>query len=249
MRKDDKLIQHIILSVFLISLCSGCGLAYKVLLGVDSTPSWKVDQEIAIQAKKYNIPAEYSLVLDTAVYYKRLKSIYKNLFKELEISEQDSAEYFNLETVLKDDTQPVQFRLFDKNGFEIFKIVNCYIDPPIPMDWNVDHCFDTFPPSLEIESLNSHYFDLDFLLANSSPLDKNKASIGDLPQVDYYGVILWNDFFKRPSKKLIKTIGKTSEDWDESVLLIYINNQNAYLWQVMDSKTKEEVKKALEELL
>ncbi len=238
----NKLAKYIILPVFLIPLITGCGFAYKVLLGVDSTPNWKLENEIVKQAKKYNIPNEYNLVLDTADYYNGLKSIYNNLFKELNVSEKDSSEYFKLKKVLKDDTQPVQFRLFDNNGIEIFKIVNCYVDPPIPMNWNVDGCFDAFPPKTKIESLNSHFFDLDFLLSNSSSIDQSKLTLNDLPQSDYYGIIMWNDFFKRPSKKLIKTVKNKIQESDETIVLIYVNNQNAYLWQVMDSKTKEEVK-------
>lgn len=228
--------------ILLIPLISGCGLAYSVLLGVGTTPDWNFDKEIRKQADKYNIPSEYNFVMDTASYYQGLGNIYQGLFDELPISEKDSVAISKFNKVLKDDTQPVQFRLFDNTGTEIFKIVNCYVDPPIPMNWNVDGCFDTFPPKIAIETLNVHNYDLAFLLSNASSLNQSKVTLNELPQANYYGVIIWNGFFKRPSKKLIKTVRKNLQKTDESVVLIFINNQNAYLWQVMDSESKERVK-------
>ena len=47
--------------------------------------------------------------------------------------------------VANDDVQAVQFRLFDKKGDEIFKLVNCYIEI-LPIDWNYEKCLETFPP-------------------------------------------------------------------------------------------------------
>ncbi len=237
----NKLVSLLFIS-FLTFLVSSCGLTYKVLLGVDTTPSWNTDDEITKQAKKYKIPLKYNFVLDTANYFNGLRNIYEKVFKDLDISNQDSSEFFNLKTALKDDTQPVQFRLFDNKGTEIFKIVNCYVDPPIPMNWNVDGCFDSFPPRTSIQTLNIHNYGLDFLLSHSSLLDQDKLTINKLPKANYYGVIIWNDFFKRPSKHLIKTVKKYIQESEESIVLIYINNQNAYLWAVMDSKNKEKVK-------
>ncbi|MDD2634569.1 MAG: hypothetical protein PHW82_03625 [Bacteroidales bacterium] len=241
-----NLLKSIIFCLILIPFLSSCGVVYSVLLGVDTTPNWKSDKEISKQAKRYKIPDEYNLTLDTAAYYTGLSEIYSSREKELTIIETDSSEYFAFKRVLKDDTQPTQFRLFDKNGIEIFKIVNCYIDPPIPMNWNIKGCFDTFPPSLDIVSLNTHNYDLNFLLKSSSRSDDTKIALIDLPQSDYYGVILWNDFFRRPSRKLIKTVRKFIEDSDQSVHLIFIHNQNAYLWQVMGSEAQEKVKNALQ---
>ncbi|HKL40906.1 MAG TPA: hypothetical protein VJ894_09510 [Cryomorphaceae bacterium] len=241
--------KRFLLFLLLLPMITGCGLLYQVLLGVDSTPEWKSDKEVEKQAKKYNIPSDYNLVLDTAKYYHGLSEIYSDKAEELNITKKDSSRYSKLNKALKDDTQPAQFRLFEKNGTEIFKIVNCYLDPPIPMNWNVNGCFDEFPPKTDIESLNSHNYDLQFLLNHANTLDQKKLSLAELPDSDYYGVILWNDFFRRPSRKLIKTVREYIEDSDQSVHLIYINNQNAYLWQLMDSETRERVKIALQEYL
>lgn len=234
--------KYILVVILLIPLISGCGLAYRVLLGVDPKPDWNSDKEIRKQAKNYNIPSEYNFVMDTASYYEGLTNIYQNLFDELPISEKESLTLSKFNKVLQDDAQVVHFRMFDNTGAEIFKIVNCYVDPPIPMNWNVDGCFDTFPPKIGIETLNTHNYDLVFLLSNASSLSGTKVTLNELPQANYYGVIIWNEVFKRPSKKLIKTVRKNLHKTDESVVLIFINNQNAYLWQVMDSESKEKVK-------
>lgn len=239
-------LKIICISLLLLQLLSGCGLAYKVLLGVDSRPNWNTNKQINRQAKRYKIPAEYNLILDTAVYYKGLKEIYTLKKKELTITDKDSSAYFALKAVYKDDTQPTQFRLFDKEGIEIFKIVNCYVDPPMPMNWNVDGCFNAFPPKIDIASLNEHNYDLNFLLQSSSTMDKRKITLPDLPKSNYYGVIIWNDFFQRPSRKLIKTVRKYVARSGQSVQLVFINNQNAYLWQEMDSKNREKVKAYLQ---
>lgn len=234
--------KYTVIIILLIPLISGCGPIYRVLLGVDTTPGWNSDKEIRKQAKNYNIPNEYNFVLDTASYYEGVVSISQNLFDELPISEKDSLSLSKFNRVLQDDLQLVHFRMFDTTGTEIFKIVNCYVDPPIPMNWNVDGCFDTFPPKIDIETLNTHNYDLAFLLSNASLLDQRKVTLNELPQANYYGVIIWNEVYKRPSRKLIKTVRKNLQKTDESVVLIFINNQNAYLWQVLDSESKERVK-------
>jgi len=231
----------------IIPLLTCCGLTYRVLLGVDSTPNWNTKKVMVKRAKKLNIPEEFNLVLDTAVYYKGIKEIYKEIQDSLKSSPNDSLEYFLSKEAFKDDTQPVHFRLFEKEGKEVFKIVNCYVDPPIPMNWNVKGCFDQFPPKIDIINLNAHYFDLNFLLGVSSRLNGDKLTLNDLPEADYYAVILWNDFMKRPSKQLIRLIQHYVQDQSESIQLIYINNQNAYLWEIMEDKYKKEVIKGYEE--
>lgn len=241
--KMKKSTRYFTLFLLLAPFVTGCRLAYRVILGVDSTPEWETEKAITQQAKRYGIPDDYSLVMDTAVYFQKLNSIYSNLSPELQISGKDSSGYFKLKKALKDDAQPTQFRLFDKNGTEIFKIVNCYIDPPVPMNWNVNGCFDHFPPRLDIESLNAHHYNLDFLLSISGRMNKEKITLSDLPDADYYGVILWNDFLQRPSGKLIKTVKDYIKRSGQSVHLIYINNHNAYLWQLMDAENREKVKK------
>jgi|SRR5690554_1502005 len=233
-----------LLVLLLVIVLSGCSLVYKVLLGVDTKPNWSTDKHITSQAKKYKIPEEFNLIQDTVGYYEELKVIYQSKFDEVEIIDGDSTDYFKLHRIYNDDFQPVQFRLFDNEGTEIFKMVNCYVDPPIPMNWNVGGCFDNFPAKTNIESLNTHFFGLEVLLENASFLNSTKLTMEELPNSDYYGVIIWNDFFKRPSKKLIKTVQKYVQKRIEKVTLIYIYNHNSYLWYSIDSDTRMKVKEA-----
>ena len=217
-----------------------------MLLGIDTSPEWKTDEQILRQAQKYDIPGEYNLILDTATYKKELKSIYKEVFQKTEITNSDSSNYKNLKKALNDDLQPAQFRLFDQNGLETFKLVNCYLDPPIPINWNVDNCFDAFPPVTSYEILNIHNFDLDFLLSHSKYANQDILKYDELPKADYYAVILWNDFFKRPSKRLIKTVREYIESSEKDIVLIYINNHNQMLWSVMDAESKADIKSDLQ---
>ena len=227
---------------FLLLLLSSCSLTYGVLLGIDTSPHWNTDKQLAKQAKAFDIPTEYNLVLDTTTYRRELKNLYTDTLNHISIINLDSSDYKTLKKARNDDRQPTQFRLFNQDGQEIFKMVNCYVDPPIPMNWNVEGCFDTFPPKTSIESLNIHLFKLGFLLSHSAYLGKQKFDYASLPAADYYGVIIWNKFFHRPSRKLIKTAREYVEKSGESIALIYINNQNQFVWSISDAEEKEKIK-------
>jgi hypothetical protein len=227
----------------LVILVSGCNVAYRVLLGIDNTPEWLTDKELAKSAKKHNMPEAFTLVMDTATFSRALKEVYIEAAEELKQNNGDSIALSNLKIALKDDQQPTQFRLFDASGKEVFKLVNCYIDPPIPLNWNVEGCFDAFPPQTNIASLNIHHLDLQFLLAHSNVLHAGKLGFNELPKADYYGVIVWNDFYKRPSKRLIKTIRKYTATTDKTMVLLYINNQNQIIWPRLTAAQKAEVAK------
>lgn len=227
-----------IFAVFLLLFTTSCGLMYRTVYGIDTTPNWNSDEEIIKQAEKYNIPSEYTLVLDTT-YFTELKNSYDGIFDKLR-TENDSVEFVYQKTAFKDDTQPAQFRLFDSTGNELFKMVNCYLN--LGLNWNVDGCLDVFPYKTDIESLNRHNYDLHFLLGQSSLLNKQKVSLNELPKADYYAVIQWNEFYKKPSKKLIKTIRKKVQKSNESIVIVYINSQNSNLWKHMDAATKEKVR-------
>lgn len=213
---------------------------YRTLLGIDSTPGWYSADEVVKQADRYDIPSAYSLTMDTVRYYQGLRSVYQPIFDQLKSTSADSSAYLQMQEVLKDDAQPVQFRLFDRTGTEVFKLVNCYIDRPLAMDWNVENCFDAFPPRINVESLNTHNFALDFLLDKATTADGQRLTRADLPVSDYYGVVVWNNFFVKPSRALVKTIQQQMGS-NEAVHLIYINNQNAEIWQAMTPAQKRQL--------
>jgi len=216
--------------ISILFLFSGCQLSYRVLLGIDTTPEWRLNSEIIQDAKKLHIPIESIYILDTASYR---NTILKNLHSNLEVLKSDSTSVDSvsikkLYKVTNDDLHATQIRFFNGEEAEIFKLVNCYIDPPIPMNWNVQGCFNSFPPKVLIESLNTHYYDLNFFLSHISNLKGDSVSFSELPKSDYYVIIFWNTFMKRPSRKLIKTINKYIDSYPEyKIVPIFINNQNA----------------------
>lgn len=226
-----------------LMLTVGC----KLLLGIDSTPKWQIDEEHRALAQKMEIPLEYYFILDTVSYNKGLKSLYNPILQQLKENTSDSAEYQNQKMTFKDDTQPVQFRLFDSKGDEIFKIVNCYVDKPIAADWNVEGCLDVFPPQINYQSLNTHNFNLDFLLSHTTRVgEQQKMTFNMLPKADYYGVIVWNRVYKKYAKKLIEDVRKKVAKEDRSVVLLYVSNHNEILWQYMTVADKEKVMSGVE---
>lgn len=231
-------VKKFIIGLILLFSFSSC----MLLLGIDKKPNWLTDEELTDIAEKSKNPNELHFMMDTMEYYNEWKNLYGDIFKNIEHTE-DSTEYKKQKGVAKDDMQPVQFRLFDSSGSEIFKIVNCYVEKPIKADWNVDGCFDHFPPSINDESLNTHNFDLDFLLATSySPSNRSKPALSSLPKADYYGVIIWNDIYHKYSKKLIKTVQDNIRKTDKSVVLLNLNNHNYQIWHSVDNKTKSAIK-------
>ncbi|MBW7867528.1 MAG: hypothetical protein H3C31_04290 [Brumimicrobium sp.] len=220
--------------------------SWAILLGVDKKPKWYSDNQIIDQSKKHQIQSEYSVTLDTIRYKAKLRELYAEIFQQLRNSNVDSSEYKKQKGIFKDDSQPVQFRLFDTKGNEVFKIVNCYVDKPITADWNVNGCFDSFPPYINEPNLNIHNYNLEFLLACTNPLNDSKPLTREmLPSADYYGVIIWNDVYHKYSKNLIKIVQKRISSVNKSVVLIYVNNHNAAIWSLTDTETKQKIKEEL----
>lgn len=232
--------NRIVFIVFIVLIFSSCRLSYKILLGVDTKPEWYSQNDILKSAKKYEINSTQLLILDTASYFDKIKTDFNERMSKITIN--DSVTIQLEERVFKDDYQPAQFRLFDKQGKELFKLVNCYVDPPIPMNWNVQNCFDSFPFKTNYKSLAIHHFDLAYILENTHNLKNESVTLDHLPQSDYYAIIFWNDVLKRPSKKLIKLTRKKIAKLNKDIHVLYINNHNAFIWNSIDDKTKKELK-------
>lgn len=222
---------------------SSCSIAYRVLLGVDSTPSWKSDKHVQRDFKHANLPAAQSYVLDTASFYKATIAFYRTGFDSTPQTSSDSLKQNRLRKALNDDLQPVQIRFYDAKGTPLFKLVNCYLDPPIPMRWNVAGSFDQFPPANDIAQLNDFLLPMDFFLPHLQPLSTDSQSPKALPAADYYAILMWNDFMIRPSRKLIKSMRDYQKQHaDKKIHFLYVNNHNAYLWPMLDSAGQAEVK-------
>ncbi|MEX0968767.1 MAG: hypothetical protein WD077_16155 [Bacteroidia bacterium] len=239
--------QATIYIIFLFAL-SGCGLAYRVILGIDTTLTWKSKQEIEKDFDKQNIPAGSRYILDTATYANAIKSEFRIELKKMtdDTVTFDSVQAKLLKTVAKDDLQPVQVRYFDNSLQQIFKQVNCYIRV-IPMSWNVDNSFDTFPPRISMPALNHRPKPLDYFLPHLLTLEGEPVTQENLETADYYVLIFWNSFMKRPSKKLIRTVkSNIAKNPDRKIVILYVNNYNAEIWDKLDPSQKALYKEYLE---
>ncbi len=238
--------------LLLLIICitsSSCNLAYRVLLGIDTSPEWKTDKEIEKDFRKKNIAEANRFVLDTASYDNTVKADLKKTVIELR---KDSASYDtvhvkNLLKIANDDLQSVQIRYFTKNGDPIFKLVNCYIDPPIPMSWNVENSFDVFPPKNDIPLLQYNR-PISYFFPHITTLQGEPLNFSSLPEADYYAIVYWNSFLKRPSNKLIKTLKRyNKKHTDKKTHFIFVNNQNAAIWSATTQEQKQELMKQLKE--
>ncbi|MDP2187202.1 MAG: hypothetical protein Q8J69_00835 [Sphingobacteriaceae bacterium] len=233
-----------LLAIFILFTASGCSIAYRVLLGVDSTPSWKSSEQVQRDFKRQKLPAAQSYVLDTASFYKATIAFYRTGYGSLPKTATDSLQQKRLRKGLNDDLQPVQIRFYDAKGTPLFKLVNCYLDPPIPMRWNVAGSFDQFPPANDIAQLNDFLLPMDFFLPHLLPLSPASGSLQTLPKADYYAILMWNDFMIRPSRKLLKSMRNYQKQYpDKNIHFLYVNNHNAELWPMLDAASQAKIKK------
>lgn len=231
--------RAVLISITLIISLSGCNLAYRVLLGINTKPSWKLDEDIIRDFKRKKIAPEQRFILDTASYRNVLINEYRRLTDSGKI---DSAERGLLRKILNDDLQPTQVRFFNNQGKQIFKMVNCYIDPPIPMNWNVNNCFATYPPQVNIQTLNVDQKPLHFFLPHLKTIEGKAVSESDLPDADYYVLVFWNTFFHRPSKRLIRRIKReVKRNSSVRTSVLYVHNHNAELWPLLDSAQRSTI--------
>ena len=253
MKRSDKYNLHLkfitVLITGLSSQLTSCKVAGRVILGIDSSPDIKSDKQIKKDFKKFNIAENQSFVLDTT-YYPEVKQQFKKEAFALSANGQkpDSVKLESLRKIANDNTQPAQLRYFDSNGKAVFKMVNCYIDPPIPMSWNVDGCLEVFPPAAKQETLNKGNKDLEFFLKHIATTENKPVAFSDLPKADYYAVIFRNSFYKKPSKKLIKQIRRYDKQHpDQTTFFLFVNNHNSSLWEYLNADQKAEVLKEIQE--
>lgn len=239
-----------IFALLIILLFISCKpLAAKLILGVDTSPEWKSKKSILEDFDKYQIPAENSFILDTVVFS---KSTVKKVYENIEVMKAngvivDSIIYKKIQKSTNDNLQPVQVRYFDQNGSPIFKLVNCYLENIYKMDWNFDKSFDNYPPKTHDELLNFGNENLDFFLPMFHKLDGSKITMATLPKRKYYAVILWNDFYRKPSKKLIKLIQEVEKNNTET-FVFFVNNHNAEIYDLIPDEMKVEYLKKIRNL-
>jgi hypothetical protein len=228
--------------LFIFNSCKP--LATKLILGIDSTPEWDNNSEINSDFEKYKIPISNRFVLDTAVFRKNTTVEFYKTVEKMRLTGIDSILKHKLEKSVNDNLQPVQVRYFDSLGLPIFKLVNCYVDNPYKMDWNVDQSFANYPPSIGNEVLNFDNRDLLFFIPMLRKLNGEKVTMADIPKRKYYAIIFWNDFFKRPSRKLIQLIQKVEKENNES-FVFYVNNHNSEIYDLIPDESRTNYLKSL----
>ena len=205
---------------------------------MDTSPQWQDSEDLEKVIRKRNLQNEFNLVLDTASYTNAIKNTLKDTLYKLASDTSILGQRLKskAEKVANDDLQPVQVRLFDSQGVESFKLVNCYIDKPIQSEWNIRGCFDSFPLHSNDIIQNTHTYDLELLLSYTKTLKGKAVKLSDLPKADYYLVVFWNSFMIRPSKKLLATVKQyIAANPDKDIKPIYINNHNQQVWMLLDA--------------
>lgn len=243
-----KKIPILLLMLSFTLLFSGCKLMYRTLLGVNTQPDLMSYEELDKKSKRYGVDQESNYYLEVEDgYYDAVKELYLTKLETLDTIK-DSLEIERLKQTIKNDRQPVQLRYFDAEGEATFKMVNCYVDPPIPMNWNVEGSLDQFPPKTpDIPSLKMNVNQpIDFFLPHIKNKEGKPLTKEQLPAADYYVILFWNSFFIRPSKKLIKQVKLYHKKHKaENVHAIYVNNHNAHLWGYLNEEQKEMVKEQM----
>lgn len=227
---------------------AGCSIAYRTLLGVKTKLKWQSDEKIIKDFERKDIPFDQAFILDTASYNRTIVARWKAVKDSVSqtekvLSHSDSLSLKRIANNARDNLQPVQVRYFAADGKAIFKLVNCYIDPPIPLSWNIEGAFETFPPR-PISQLKDVVDDsLSFFLPHLWTLNGNSFTFEQLPEAEYYALIFFNDYMIRPSKRLIKEVGKYHKrNPDQNVHVLYINNHNSQIWPHLESEDKEKLK-------
>lgn len=240
------------LCFLVLSVCcvTGCRVVYRTLLGVNVQPKWMTDEKVAREFERKGVPTDQAFVLDTASYDRAVRTRYKDEVKRIypkgPENKDDSVVVKGMWKHTADDLQPVQVRYFDAGGRSIFKLVNCYLDPPIPMRWNVEGAFDHFPPQ-PIAALRAVEDDsLSFFLEHMHHLDGSSVVQSSLPEADYYVVVFFNRFMVRPSRKLLRTVRRYHKRHpSENLHVLYVHNHNAQIWGMMGPEQREAAKEVL----
>ncbi|MBK0403298.1 hypothetical protein I5M27_09895 [Adhaeribacter sp. BT258] len=202
-----------LLLVLLSLICSSCSSVYMSAYGIKNPE--KLDQnQIASQARKYNIPAENSFELDNAPYSEFLKSF-------------DQKRYYQQ---IYNHSQPLQALYFDKNGDLKIFYINCYAGGFPNLTWDKDGNFNSFPPSLQapIDSL----VNLQTLSRYLKPI--SIAQLSPENSSDFTIVVFWNRMMERQSKRFIETVQQNcAKAGNQKIQLLYVNNDDlmAEFWK------------------
>ena len=230
-------------SLLFLILLSSCKVAYRTLLGVDTTPEWKSETALEQDFDRWSVASEQRFLMDTAGYTDRVVADAKMEFDQLPPEQQrDSVFEKKFRKVVNDNLQPVQIRYFDHRGKPVFKMVNCYLDG-LRLDWNAQGAFDELPPRAPDSLLLRGNRPLDYFLPHLSRPNGKKLTLGDLPTADYYVLFFFNDILIKPSRKARRALQSLHTAHPESeVFVLYVNNHNEQIWGALSEEQRRLVR-------
>ena len=230
--------------VILVALIVGsCGLTYRTVLGIDTTPNWKLANDIDHDFDRWDVPRAQRFTLDTASYQREVIREARAAFAQLPVTvREDSVRKKRHRKVLNDNLQPTQIRYFDAQGQPIFKVVNCYLDG-MAGDWNVNGAFDQFPPRTPDSLLEQGNQPLEFFLSHLRSVSGTVPTHDELPVADYYALLFINDYFIRPSRAAVRQVRRLNKG--HNVHVLYVHNQNAQIWPLLDEQQRAQLRTEL----
>lgn len=180
-------------AVSLIIIVQSCSIIY----GIHSKPTSSINQ----------VSNYFKKTIETdAMYY--LDSLYYKQIMQMNITNSK---------VVKNHLQPIQALYFDKTGKLTSYFVNCYANPKnLNLNWNENKVFENSLPkgNAPLDSL----FNYEGLLKLLVPLIRDDLRVN----YDEKVIVIWNNYFKRYSKSLIRQVKRNQILFPKKV--IYVNN-------------------------
>lgn len=230
----------------IILVSSGCSFLLGTTLGINYLANVQDVEKLEKQAKRKRIADHQVFYLSSYDYFPSLRAIESQQLQLLTDIEYPELEHDRQKKRIKqrfrDLHQPVQIHLFDQSGRPMFKMLNCHLDPVIPMRWNRFGSFDEFAPSpLNIRGFDIELYDsLQFFVPFFRNSEGHHVNFDDLPSADYYVMVFWNNFYKRPSRKLLRKLRKTFMKLkDENIAFLFVSNHNAVVWNQFREQSRQ----------
>lgn len=188
----------------LVTSLSSCGFILGIKSVKDNSPSALQDK-----IQKYSMEDFINCRIDIEKYqsfYDTLKQTDSNLYRKL--------------------FQPLQLKVFDNSGIQMFHLVNCDVGGFPKLKWNREGTFDAYPPLpgrfRVVKSWLNFRDEITFY-----------ESIGDIDikeNFDLSIIVFWSDMFYRNSKHLIDLVKTYLVSFDDkNIQLIFVNVDDFYL--------------------
>lgn len=201
-----KFFRWIILIMPVLLLLSSCT---RMVFGI-RTPLTLSDMDIRRAAISYQIH-------DTSIYCNKSTKLY---YASLLQNNPD------LKSLAKDHMQPLQALYFNHEGEMVSWHINCLAGGPLgAINWNKNHVMDVFPP------LTAAHPDTLIRFADIYAMLRPLSAeiFPDTADYDYLSVVYWNQFMKRGSRKLVRTVKRNLRlATGLRIKMIWVNNDNDF---------------------